>query len=88
MQGLELNDADCTYIANGSNNANMYIIKLSYYCNLMKTIKISNTSLLAGNHREIEGLQLKGDYVYFGVCNHNVQNNGVQYIYSVPKNSF
>ena len=88
MQGLELNNADYTFIANGSSNANMYIVKLNWDCDMVSTIKISNSALSAGHNMEIEGLQLKGDYVYFGVCNHNIQNTGVQYIYSVSKNAF
>lgn len=88
MQGLELNDANCTYIANGPSNQNKFIIKLGSGGSVLNTIKINNSELLAGTQTEIEGLQLKGDYVYFGLCNHNQKNTGVQYIYSIAKSIF
>lgn len=88
MQGLELNDANCTFIANGASNQNKFIIKLGSNGGTLGTIKIKNTALIKGTNTEIEGLQLKGDNVYFGICNHNKKNSGEQYIYSVAKSAF
>lgn len=88
MQGLELNNANRTFIANGPNNQNKYIVKVGTTGNVLKTIKINNTNLLEGTNTEIEGLQLKGDYVYFGICDHDIQWTGVQYIYSMAKSDF
>lgn len=88
MQGLELNDANCTFIANGFNNRNKFIVKLGSGGSVLSTRKINNSELLAGTSTEIEGLQLKGDYVYFGICNHNEKSSGIQYIYSLAKSDF
>jgi hypothetical protein len=88
MQGLELNDANNTYIANGANSKNKYIIKLGKTAKFSSAIGISNSNLVAKTNTEIEGLQLKGDNVYFGICNHNEKGQGIQYIYYVSKNVF
>lgn len=88
VQGLELNDANCTYIASGPSNHNKYIVKLNSGCSMLTTIKINNSNLKTGTKTEIEGLQLKGEYVYFGICDHKNQADGEQYIYSVEKSAF
>ena len=89
VQGLELNNANCTYIASGPSKANKYIIKLDKNGYIISTRVIANKELVSGTLSEIEGLQLKGDRVYFGICMHNSeQKNGIQYIYSVNKSYF
>lgn len=90
MQGLELDNANCTYVASGMFDANKYIIKANSQGYIIRTNVIDKQELLKGTETEIEGLQLKGDNVYFGICDHkkDVQSNGIQYIYSVKKSFF
>lgn len=49
-----------------------------------REITIDNTQI--GSEAEIEGIQLRGDCVYFGICDHKVKS-AKQYIYSIPRSA-
>lgn len=87
-QGLEVSDAMSIYMASGANDETKWIFKLNSKGNVIGKVYIKNSALSSGTNTEIEGLQLKGDDVYFGLCNHNEKASGKQYIYSVPKSVF
>lgn len=87
-QGLEVSNAKSIYIASGQTNYTKHIIKLNSTGSLIKRIYIDNPILSSTTGTEIEGLQLKDDDVYFGMCNHNGTNKTEQYIFSVPKSVF
>lgn len=73
-QGVEFSDGDSIYIA-GGNTSSKYpatIAKYSWSNYSMKEVIINNTSFKKGT--EIEGLQLSGDYIYFGINKDNNQN--------------
>jgi len=87
MQGLEMTDNGSIYMASGQKSHTKKIIKLNKNGNVKKEITISNSNLKKNTGTEIEGLQLLGNYLYFGICNHN-QTKTTQYIYSLPKADF
>lgn len=88
FQGTEFSNADSIYIAGGNTGETPKIGKMTGGGNSYKyscEVTISHSSF--DNNTEIEGLQLKGDDVYFGICDHAVKET-VQYIYSIPKSAF
>lgn len=87
-QGLEVSDAKSIYMASGANNEKKWIFKLNSTGSVTGKVYMKNADLASGTNTEIEGLQLSGDNVYFGLCNHNKKASGEQYIYSVPKSVF
>ncbi len=87
-QGLEVSDAKSIYMASGGVEDTKWIFKLNSTGGIIGKAYIKNTNLSGQTKTEIEGLQLKGDDVYFGLCNHNEKGSGRQYIYSVPKGVF
>lgn len=87
-QGLEVSDAKSIYMASGGVGDTKWIFKLNSTGSVIGKAYIKNTDLSGQTNTEIEGLQLKGDDVYFGLCNHNEKGSRRQYIYSVPKGAF
>ena len=83
-QGLEVSDAMSIYMASGGRDETKYIFKLNSSGSKIGEIYMKNSALSSGTDTEIEGLQLSGDNVYFGLCDHYEKDNGKQYIYSVP----
>lgn len=51
--------------------------------NYTKLAAITNLGDISAS--EVQGLQLQGDCIYFGICNHNVKQTE-QYIYSIHRN--
>lgn len=88
-QGLELSDGGSIYIIGGPDSKNPAIAKMTG-----KDSNYSYSTLVTTEHsdfmglREAEGIQLKGDNVYFGVFDKNNHGNGRNCIYSVPKSAF
>lgn len=86
-QGVELSDGDSIYIIGGNKGEIPQIAKMtgsgtSYkYSYLAKT---SHTNY--GKGTESEGIQLRGDYIYFGVCDKSRTDKYC--IYSIPKSAF
>lgn len=86
-QGLELSDGDSIYILGGNVGETPKIAKLtgsgsSYSYSYLATISHSNF----GSGTESEGIQLKGDYVYFGISDKTRTDRSC--IYSIPKSAF
>lgn len=87
-QGLEFSNGNAIYIAGGNAGEapQIGLMKKSgntYIYSSCVTIK----SNAFGSKTEIEGLQLKGDDVYFAI-NGKDETTTTQYIYSVPKSVF
>lgn len=87
FQGMELSDKSSIYVSGGSKIETPQIAKMTgtengvgYSC----LTSIPRTKL--GTTPEIEGLQIKGELLYFGVCDHN--DKTIQYIYSLDKTVF
>ena len=85
-QGVEINDADSIFIIGGNTGETPKMAKLigsgsSYSNSYLATI--SNNSF--NTQTETEGIQLKGNYIYFGISDHNT---GADKIYSIPKSVF
>ena len=87
FQGVELSDADSIYIIGGKAQDKPQIAKLTgsgsnYKYEALATPVHDNF----GNSAESEGIQLKGDYVYFGINDTSKTDRAC--IYSVPKSAF
>lgn len=86
-QGLELTDADSIYVIGGGAGDTPKIAKLTgsgsnYQYACLATVSHNNF----GNRTEAEGIQLKGDYVYFGISDKSRSDRAC--IYSIPKSVF
>lgn len=89
-QGLEFSDALSIYIAGGAAGDTPQIAKMTgsgsnfkfSYLAEIKHKKFNKTET------EIEGLQLKGDNVYFGISDKSKGNPNPACIYSIPKSIF
>ena len=86
-QGLEFSDGDSIYIIGGATGQKPGIAKLtgsgsSYKYSCLVTATHNNF----GGNAESEGIQLKGDYVYFGIS--DKQSSDKACIYSIPKSAF
>ena len=86
-QGLEFTDADSIYVIGGAAGDTPKIAKMTgsgsnykYAC--LTTVTHSNF----GSSAEAEGIQLKGDYVYFGISDKSKSDRAC--IYSIPKSVF
>lgn len=86
-QGLEFTDADSIYVIGGAAGDTPKIAKMTgsgsnykYAC--LATVTHSNF----GSSAEAEGIQLKGDYVYFGISDKYKSDRAC--IYSIPKSVF
>ncbi|MDD4371583.1 MAG: helveticin J family class III bacteriocin [Anaerostipes sp.] len=87
-QGVEFTDADSVYIIGGKSDDKPIISKLtgsgsSYKYSTQCTV--TNTALI--KDAEPEGIQLKGDYIYFGISKPSCKATE-QYIYRIPKSAF
>lgn len=87
-QGLEFNNAQSIFVAGGLSGVRPKIgkmVKSGSSYTYTKEVTISNSGL-SGGDVEIEGLQLKGDDVYFGIAwatpSHHTR------VYSIPKTAF
>ena len=86
-QGLEFTDADSIYVIGGAAGDTPKIAKMtgsgsSYKYSCLVTATHNNF----GGNAESEGIQLKGDYVYFGIS--DKQSSDKACIYSIPKSAF
>ncbi len=90
-QGVEFNDADNIFIIGGNQNEAPKIAKLtgskSNYT-FSKLVTVTNSSLGVGAYAETEGIQLKGDYIYFAIYYKNKADPGRWQIYKILKNAF
>lgn len=87
-QGLEFSNATSIYIAGGGAGEVPQIAKMlgsgsSYKYSCLVSITHSNFNK---THTEIEGLQLKGDYVYLGISDKSKEDSAC--IYSISKDVF
>jgi hypothetical protein len=90
MQGIELSDNDSIYIIGGNSSQIPEIGKMSSTGGNRALRKCTHPNFGASHNSEAEGVQLKGDYVYFGVYNSNIPKSkaGRWRIYSIPKTAF
>ncbi|MCI8957224.1 MAG: hypothetical protein HFG29_09645 [Eubacterium sp.] len=90
-QGVEFNDADNIFIIGGNQNEAPKIAKLtgskSNYT-FSKLVTVTNSNLGVGAYAETEGIQLKGDYIYFGIYYKNKTDPGRWQIYKILKSAF
>ena len=90
-QGVEFNDADNIFIIGGGQNDPPKIAKLtgskSNYT-FSKLVTVTNSNLGVGAYAETEGIQLEGDYIYFGIYYKNKTDPGRWQIYKISKNVF
>lgn len=89
-QGIEFSDGNALYMIGGSKGEKPKISKIICYngrYTYTSLVTISN-SIFNGTQTEPEGIQLKGDYVYFGIADHADKDTKQQYIYSIPKSVF
>ncbi|MDD3184639.1 MAG: helveticin J family class III bacteriocin [Anaerostipes sp.] len=87
-QGVEFTDSTSIYIIGGKSNDKPIISKLtgsgsSYKYSTQCTV--TNSALI--NDAEPEGIQLKGNYIYFGINKPSCKGTE-QYIYRIPKSAF
>lgn len=90
-QGLEFSDAASIYVIGGGAGKKPKIAKMtgsgsSYKYSYLITAKHDNF----GNKTESEGIQLKGNYVYFGIHDDskNASKGEKECIYSIKKSAF
>ncbi len=81
-QGLEFTDADSIYVIGGAAGDTPKIAKMTGSGSNYTTVTHSNF----GSSAEAEGIQLKGDYVYFGISDKSKSDRAC--IYSIPKSVF
>lgn len=86
-QGLELSNGDSIYVIGGGVGDKPKIAKLTgsgsnYKYSCLATTSNSNF----GSGTEAEGIQIKGDYLYFGVSDKTSSDRSC--IYSIPKSVF
>lgn len=86
-QGLEFSNATSIYVIGGGTGKIPKIAKMtgsgsSYKYSYLITAKHDNF----GTKTESEGIQLKGDYVYFGI--HDTSKKDPECIYSIKKSAF
>lgn len=90
-QGVEFNDADNIFIIGGNKNESPKIAKLtgskSNYT-FSKLVTVTNSALGNGANGETEGIQLMGDYIYFGIYYSDKTDPGRWQIYRIPKSAF
>lgn len=87
FQGVEFSDATSIYISGGKAGQAPQIAKLtgsgsSYKYSYLRTMTHSEF----GKGTEIEGLQLKGSYIYFGICDKTKTERAR--IFSVTKSAY
>lgn len=90
-QGVEFNDADNIFIIGGAKNESPKIAKLTGSKNnytFSKLVTVTNSALGNGANGETEGIQLKGDYIYFGIYYSGKSDPGRWQIYKISKNAF
>lgn len=94
-QGLEFTDAQSIYVIGGSSaNPNTGFTKTFKTSGPAANKKVSygnqmNRYVSKAIGPEPEGLQLKGDQVYFNIYNKDLSDtNGKNVVYSIPKSSF
>lgn len=86
-QGLEFSDGTSIYVIGGNTGEKPRIAKMtgsgsSYKYSYLASISHSNF----GSGTECEGIQIKGDYLYFGICDKTRADAAC--IYSINKNVF
>lgn len=87
FQGLECANDMSVYVCGGKSGESPGIVVMSkdssgYEYTSMVSIMSPDFTV----QTEIEGMQLKGDFVYLGICSHDLKAEE-QYIYSVSRNS-
>lgn len=92
-QGVELSDTSTIYVAGGPKGQSPQIAKMigsgsSYTYSYLATTKTTSKECPFNSETEMEGIQLKGDDIYFGICNHSVDKKKEQYIFSIKKSVF
>lgn len=90
-QGVEFNDADNIFIIGGNKNEAPKIAKLTGSGNsytYSKLVTVTNSVLGVGANIETEGIQLKGNYIYFGIYNHQTGSTWKWRIYKILKSAF
>ena len=89
IQGLEFSNGRAMYFTGGNTGTTPKISKTLFKSPLALT---SKSISISGNYGpiETEGMQLKGDDIYFGIAEHDSSTDSVinNYIYKVPKSIF
>lgn len=86
FQGAEFTDEDSVFVVGGGVGEKPKIAFMERNGSRYDYVKLATiTNLGDMSTSEVEGLQLQGDCIYFGICNHNVKATE-QYIYSVHRN--
>lgn len=86
IQGLEFSNGRAIYFTSGSETQKTAISKASFKSPL--TLEIRYTSDGETNVTETEGMQLKGNDIYFAVAHYTDGSVSDNYIYKVPKSIF
>lgn len=90
-QGVEFNNANNIFIIGGNENESPKIAKLNGSGNnytFSKLVTVTNSALGTGAKIETEGIQLKGDYIYFGIYNKYTTGQQRWRIYRISKSVF
>ena len=82
FQGMEFSNGGSIYVAGGKKEDIPQIAKMDGLNHSYSAL----VNIINNKKREIEGLQIKADNIYFGICDHT--NKSQQYIYSVKKTCF
>ena len=85
------NNANNIFIIGGNENESPKIAKLNGSGNnytFSKLVTVTNSALGTGAKIETEGIQLKGDYIYFGIYNKYTTGQQRWRIYRIPKSVF
>lgn len=86
FQGVEFTNQASVFTVGGGVGEKPRIALMELNGKQYKYTKLATVTNLSNlSTSEIEGIQLAGDCIYFGVCNHNVKATE-QYIYSVYRN--
>ncbi len=93
FQGIELADGGSIYISGGKSGDSPKIAKMtgsgsSYNYTYCMTITHNDFNHQSSGGTEIEGIQLKGDYVYFVIKNTHSTELPMNCIYTVEKDDF
>ena len=87
VQGIELTNNSNVYVASGDRNNLKQIVKVNEKAKLQGKKNLTTPAELSAGNSEIEGLQISGDYLLFGIVGLTNLQQQEQYIYQINKSA-
>ena len=85
VQGIELTNNSNVYVASGNRNKIKQIVKVNNKAKLQGNKTLTSPAELSAGNSEIEGLQIDGNYLLFGLVGLDNLKQQEQYIYQINK---